>query len=165
MTKGRYLAAALLLMGSCFCGSLDCLYAQGVQRTLPNPENITEEITYDENDETFSIGYKLGGNYLEVPTVMTPEEYNHMMMQRSLQSFYHEKYAEEVKAQGDDRFDFTNMKFDLGPAEKIFGPGGVQVRTSGSASVKIRRFYHPAGSMQPAVTQNESQTHSLLIFI
>ncbi|MBO4724036.1 MAG: cell surface protein SprA [Bacteroidaceae bacterium] len=137
MTKGRYLAAALLLMGSCICGSLDCLYAQGVQRTLPNPENITEEITYDENDETFSIGYKLAGDYLEVPTVMTPQEYNRMMMQRSLQSFYRDKYAEEIKAQGDDKFDFTNMKFDLGPAEKIFGPGGVQVRTSGSAAVKF----------------------------
>ena len=137
MTKGRYLAAALLLIGSCMCGSLDCLYAQGTQRTLPNPENITEEITYDEQDETFSIGYKMGGNYLEVPTVMTPEEYNRMMMQRSLQSFYRDKYDQEVKAQGDDKFDFTNMKFDLGPAEKIFGPGGVQVRTSGSAAVKF----------------------------
>ena len=29
------------------------------------------------------------------------------------------------------------MKFDLGPAEKIFGPGGVQVKTSGSAAIKL----------------------------
>ena len=137
MIKGRYLAAAILLIGSCFSGGLDCLYAQGTRRTLPNPENITEEITYDENDETFSLGYKLGDYYLEVPDVMTPDEYNRMMMQRSLQSFYLEKYAEEVKAQGDDKFDFTNMKFDLGPAEKVFGPGGVQIRTSGSAAVKF----------------------------
>jgi len=155
-TKGRYLAAALLLVGSCFCGSPSCLYAQGIQRVLPNPENITEEITYDEDDETFSVGYKLGGNYLEVPTVMTPEEYNRMMMQRSLQSFYREKYAEEVKAQGDDKFDFTNMQFDLGPAEKIFGPGGVQVRTSGSASVKFgynrNKVDNPSLSVQNRTT-------------
>lgn len=29
------------------------------------------------------------------------------------------------------------MKFNLGPAEKIFGPGGVQIKTQGSAELKI----------------------------
>ena len=93
MTKGGYLAAALLLIGSCMCGSLNCLYAQGTRLTLPNPENITEEVIYDEDDNTYSIGYKLGNSYLEVPKLMTPEEYNRMLMQRSLQSFYLEKYS------------------------------------------------------------------------
>ena len=156
MKKGIHLVAALLLTGSCICGSLDCLYAQGTPRTLPNPENITEEITYDENDGTFSVGYKLGSDYLEVPTVMTPDEYNRMMMQRSLQSFYREKYAEEVTALGDNKFDFTDMKFDLGPAEKIFGPGGVQVRTSGSAAIKFgynrNKVDNPSLSVQNRTT-------------
>ena len=137
MTKGRFLATALLLIGSCICGGLNLLYAQNNTRTLPNPENITEEITYDEADGTYSIGYKLDGTYLEVPTVMTPEEYDRMLMQRSMQSYYLNKYSEEVKNQGDNHFDFTDMKFDLGPAEKIFGPGGVQVKTSGSAAIKF----------------------------
>ena len=82
MIKGKHLAAALLLLGSCICGGPSCLYAQGVQRTLPNPENITEEVTYDEDDETFRLGYKLGDYYIDVPTVMTPNEYNRMMMQQ-----------------------------------------------------------------------------------
>ena len=137
MTKGRILNATMLLIGYCICGGLNPLYAQGTPRTLPNPENITEEITYDEDDNTYSIGYKLGDNYLEVPTVMTPDEYNRMTMQRSMQSYYMSKYSEEFQNQGEDRFDFTNMKFDLGPAEKIFGPGGVQVKTSGSAALKF----------------------------
>lgn len=137
MTKGGYLAAALLLIGSCMCGSLNFLYAQGTRLTLPNPENITEEVIYDEDDNTYSIGYKLGNSYLEVPKLMTPEEYNRMLMQRSLQSFYLEKYSEELNAMEENKFDFTNMKFDLGPAEKIFGPGGVQVRTSGSSAIKF----------------------------
>ena len=137
MIKGRNLVAAMLLIGSCLCGSLDPLFAQGVQRTLPYPENITEAVTYDDNDNTYSIGYKLGDSYLEVPDLLTPEEYSRLFMQRSMQSYYLSKYAEELKNQDDDRFDFTNMKFDLGPAEKIFGPGGVQVRTSGSAALKF----------------------------
>ena len=137
MKSLRLFAAALLLTGSSLMGGLSTLYAQEPQRTLPNPENITESVTYDETDETFSIGYKLGDDYLEVPTVMTPEEYNRMTMQRSMQSYFLNKYAEEVQNQDDNRFDFTDMKFDLGPAEKIFGPGGVQVKTSGSASIKF----------------------------
>ena len=80
MTKGRILNATMLLIGYCICGGLNPLYAQGTPRTLPNPENITEEITYDEDDNTYSIGYKLGDHYLEVPTVMTPDEYNRMTM-------------------------------------------------------------------------------------
>ena len=156
MIKGKHLAAALLLMGSCICGGPSCLYAQGVQRTLPNPENITEDITYDEDDETFRIGYKLGDYYIDVPTVMTPNEYNRMMMQRSLQSFYRDKYTEAFNAQGDNKFDFTDMRFDLGPAEKIFGPGGVQVRTSGSAAIKFgynrNKVDNPSLSVQNRTT-------------
>ena len=155
MTKGRFLATALLLTGSCICGGLNPIYAQST-RTLPNPENITEEITYNEDDETFSIGYKLGDSYLEVPDVMTPDEYNRMLMHRSMQSYYLNKYEEEVKSQGDDRFDFTNMQFDLGPAEKIFGPGGVQVRTSGSAALKFgynrNKVENPSLSVQNRTT-------------
>lgn len=156
MTKVRFLAAAFLLIGSCTCGSLNPLYAQNNARTLPYPENITEEITYDEDDETFSIGYKLGDSYLEVPDVMTPDEYNRMLFHRSMQSYYLNKYEEEVKSQGDDRFDFTNMQFDLGPAEKIFGPGGVQVRTSGSAAIKFgynrNKVDNPSLSVQNRAT-------------
>ena len=156
MTKVRFLAAAFLLTGSCICGGLNPLYAQNNTRTLPNPENITEEITYNEDDETFSIGYKLGDSYLEVPDVMTPDEYNRMLMHRSMQSYYLNKYEEEVKSQDDDRFDFTNMQFDLGPAEKIFGPGGVQVRTSGSAAIKFgynrNKVENPSLSVQNRTT-------------
>jgi cell surface protein SprA len=155
MTKGRFLATAFLLTGSCLCGGLNPLYAQST-RTLPNPENITEEITYNEDDETFSIGYKLGDSYLEVPDVMTPDEYNRMLIHRSMQSYYLNKYEEEVKSQGDNRFDFTNMQFDLGPAEKIFGPGGVQVRTSGSAALKFgynrNKVDNPSLSVQNRTT-------------
>ena len=118
MIKGRYLATAMLLIGSCICGGLESLYAQAPQRTLPNPDNITREVTYDEDDDTYSVGYKLGGEYLQVPDVMTPDEYTRMPMQRSLQSFYREKYADEVKAQGDNKFDLPTCSLTWGPPRR-----------------------------------------------
>ena len=137
MSSLRHLTAIILLAGFPFTESLVRLYAQEPQLTLPNPENITESVEYNEADDTYRIGYKMGDSYLDVPDLMTTEEFNRMTMQYSMQSYYKSKYAEELKSQGNNRFDFTDMKFDLGPAEKIFGPGGVQVKTSGSAAIKF----------------------------
>lgn len=152
MSTARRLAAALLLTGSCICGGPCLLYAQETSGTLHLPDNISESTVYDEKDGTYSIGYKLGDDYLEVPDVMTPEEYNRWTMRRSMQSYFLNRYDEEVKNRKDDRFDFTDIHFDLGPAEKIFGPGGVQIKTSGSASIKFGythdRVDNPSLSLQ-----------------
>lgn len=104
---------------------------------LRNPENITESIEYNVNEGNYSVGVKLGDSYLETPLLMTKEEYRKWSMQRSMESYFHNRYISEKEQDGEDKFDFTNMHFDLGPAEKIFGPGGVQVRSNGSASVKF----------------------------
>ncbi|MBO5768847.1 MAG: cell surface protein SprA, partial [Bacteroidales bacterium] len=36
-----------------------------------------------------------------------------------------------------DEFSLTDMQFDLGAAEKIFGPGGVQLRTQGAVEISF----------------------------
>ena len=152
MSPRRFLLTAVLLTGSCICGSFAALYAQDTHGGLKTPENISQVTEYDEQDGTYSIGSKLGDRYLEVPTVMTPDEYNRWVMHRSMQSFFLEKYEEEMKEESENRFDFTDMQFDLGPAEKIFGPGGVQIKTSGSATVKLgfdhSRVDNPSLSVQ-----------------
>ena len=68
---------------------------------------------------------------------MTPEEYQEWSLQNSMQQYWRFKNQEAFEAEGKSKFDFTDMHFDLGPAEKIFGPGGVQIKTQGSAELKI----------------------------
>ncbi|MCQ2073721.1 MAG: cell surface protein SprA [Bacteroidaceae bacterium] len=104
---------------------------------LRNPENLTQQAEYEESSNTYRIGTKLGDSYLDVPMLMTPEEYNKWSMNKSMQSYFRQKNETEYQSAGKDKFDFTDMHFDLGPAEKIFGPGGVRIRTNGAASVKI----------------------------
>ena len=84
-------------------------------------------------------GYTLGTatSYLNAPILMTPEEYQKWSLHQSMQRYYREKNAEAFEATGTNKFDFTDMHFDLGPAEKIFGPGGVQIKTQGSAELKM----------------------------
>ena len=148
----RILSTAIMLTGFCTCGSLCRLYAQEGPFSLTPPENLVESLEFDEVEGYYRYGTKLGDQFLEVPTLMTPQEYAQWKMRRSLYSFFRDKYSEELKNANNDKFDFTNMKFDLGPAEKIFGPGGVQIKTSGSASVKLgynhTRLDNPSLSLQ-----------------
>ena len=84
-------------------------------------------------------GYTLGTatSFLNAPVLMTPEEYQQWSLQNSMQQYWRQKNQEAFEAEGKSKFDFTDMHFNLGPAEKIFGPGGVQIKTQGSAELKI----------------------------
>ncbi|MBP5630532.1 MAG: cell surface protein SprA, partial [Bacteroidaceae bacterium] len=84
-------------------------------------------------------GFTLGAatSFLNAPVLMTPEEYQEWSLQNSMQQYWRQKNAEAFEAEGKNKFDFTDMHFDLGPAEKIFGPGGVQIKTQGSAELKM----------------------------
>ena len=84
-------------------------------------------------------GFTLGTatSFLNAPVLMTPEEYQEWSLQNSMQQYWKHKNEEAFEAEGKSKFDFTDMHFDLGPAEKIFGPGGVQIKTQGSAELKM----------------------------
>lgn len=123
---------------------------------LRSPENLIQVTEYDEKDHTYRVGTKLGDNFLGVPMLMTPEEYNKWSLHKSMQEYFRSRNSEEYEADGKDKFDFTDMHFDLGPAEKIFGPGGVQIKTNGSASIKLgadyQRVDNPSLSAQNRTT-------------
>ena len=108
---------------------------------LKDPENLRTEATYDHKSGNFLFGTKLGtgdkATYVDVPFSLDYKEYCELMAQRSRRAFYKQKNAEEFKAKGKEKFDFTDMHFSLGKLEKIFGPGGVRIKTQGSAELKI----------------------------
>lgn len=104
---------------------------------LKQPENLPSEAFYDEASGTYRIGTKLGEHFLTTPLFMSIEEYNRWSLQQSLRSYYRKKNAEAFSNNGKERFDFSDMKFDLGIASKIFGPGGVRIKTQGAAEIKL----------------------------
>ena len=123
---------------------------------LRDPENLTTDTVYDPKTGNYTIGTKLGDTYLNAPLLMSPEEYQEWSLQKSLQNYYRQRNAEEFETEGKNKFDFTDMQFDLGPAEKIFGPGGVRIKTQGSAELKI------GGNMKktdnPSLSENRRKT-------
>lgn len=104
---------------------------------LKTPQNIEEKEDYDERLNQYKLGTKIGDSYLNTPILMSSSDYMKWSLQKSMQAYYQEKNAELYKAKGKEKFDFTDIHFDLGPAEKIFGPGGVQIKTQGSAELKL----------------------------
>ena len=104
---------------------------------LRSPTNIKEEEAYDAEADRYEVGTKLGDTYLNTPFLMSPDEYREWSLRRSMNAYFRQKIAEEYTKNGKEDFSFTDMKFDLGPAEKIFGPGGVRVKTQGSIELKI----------------------------
>ncbi len=104
---------------------------------LKMPDNIRQTVEYDDSQNVYYIGSKIGDTYLNAPVLMTPEEYRRWSEKKALHQFFRQKDAENVKTDGKDKFSFADMHFDLGPAEKIFGPGGVRIRTQGTAELKL----------------------------
>lgn len=108
---------------------------------LKDPENISLTTEYDEKTGHYVIGSKMGDSYLNAPVLMTPEEYTTWSMKQSMNAYYRNRNTEEYEKAGKEKFDFSDMHFDLGPAEKIFGPGGVRIKTQGSAELKFGGRY------------------------
>ena len=104
---------------------------------LKRPENMKQQVEYNDTLDRYVIGSKIGNQWIAAPIMMTPSEYMNWSTQQQMRKFFRSKNDEIYQTKGKEKFDFTDMHFDLGPAEKIFGPGGVRVKTQGTAELKF----------------------------
>ncbi|MDY6206719.1 MAG: cell surface protein SprA [Prevotella sp.] len=104
---------------------------------LQLPDNLQQHVTYNDTLNRYIIGSKIGDTYINAPVMMTPEEFRKWSERKAFSNFFRSKNEETAKNKGKEKFDFTDMHFDLGPAEKIFGPGGVRIKTQGTAELKF----------------------------
>lgn len=104
---------------------------------LRSPDNVKQEPEYNDTLGYYVFGTKVGGSYIDAPIMMTPGEFMQWSEKKLWGDLFAKKNAENFEKQGKDKFDFADMHFNLGPAEKIFGPGGVRVTTQGTAELKF----------------------------
>ncbi|MED9996725.1 MAG: hypothetical protein UFP03_08030, partial [Paludibacteraceae bacterium] len=100
---------------------------------LPSPENIQTTIQYDPVSGKYYFETTLGEDEMGVPFYLSSEEYLKYTAQQSMQAYYRQKGREEKERK--HQFSLTDMKFDIGAADKVFGPGGVQIKLQGSAEL------------------------------
>lgn len=101
---------------------------------LDNPKNTQTTIEYDDVTGNYVMRTKVGDMDISTPFVMSGQEYRQYSMRRDMNNYWKEKNRNALENY-EDKFDLTDMKFSLGAADKVFGPGGVQIKTTGTAEI------------------------------
>ncbi|MBP1639738.1 MAG: hypothetical protein H6Q17_1321 [Bacteroidetes bacterium] len=101
---------------------------------LRDPNNLKSTVFYDPVSGLYLIYTKVGNMDIATPISMTQEEYKDYTLRTSMQSYWKQRNDSTIRNE-DSKFKFTDMKFSLGPADKLFGPGGVQVKIQGSTEL------------------------------
>ncbi len=105
---------------------------------LATPSNVKTVTEYDPATGYYVIRTRVGDMDIATPFVLTEAQYNDWQLRRSMQQYYHERNAEALTQQKEKKpFDILDMNFALGPLEKIFGPGGVRLKTQGSVQIDM----------------------------
>ncbi|MDR0412671.1 MAG: cell surface protein SprA, partial [Dysgonamonadaceae bacterium] len=107
---------------------------------LRNPDDFDGTFEYNPATGRYELHSKVGGTDVVTPVSLTQEEYLDYTLQKSMHSYFKSRNDEEAANPDEEKKDALSMfgfNFDLGPAEKIFGPGGVRFQPQGSINTKI----------------------------
>lgn len=104
---------------------------------LKNPSNLKTEVEYDAETNCYVIHTRVAGVDVCTPFMLSAAEYNDYTLRKSMQQYYRERNAQNFAENSKSEFNFLDMQFSLGPLEKVFGPGGVQLKTQGSIELNM----------------------------
>jgi len=113
------------------------LLADDVAYDLATPSNIQTVAEFDPETGCYVVRTKMGDMEITTPFLLSPAQYNNWQLRRSMQEYYHQRNLEALTEKEKQPFNIFDMDFALGPLEKIFGPGGVQLKTQGSVQVSM----------------------------
>ena len=101
---------------------------------LENPDNVQTTIEYDPLTGCYVLRTRIGDVDIATPYMMTMDEYRAYSEREQMGKYWQGKIS-EVEHNNESKFDITDMKFNIGPADKVFGPGGVRLKMQGSAEL------------------------------
>ncbi len=104
---------------------------------LATPSNIETVAEYDPATQCYIIYTRVGTIDIAQPYMLTAQQYNDWQIRRSMQQYYKERNMGLITEKEKEPFNILDMNFALGPLEKIFGPGGVSLKTQGSVQMKM----------------------------
>jgi len=100
----------------------------------PKPDNVKSVVEYDGKSGNYILRTFVGETEIATPFLMTEQEYRNFSAKKDMQTYWKEK-NNKSSVNNEDKFSISDMKFNIGPADKVFGPGGVQIKTQGSAEL------------------------------
>jgi len=121
------------------------------------PENLDTSFIYNPLSNKYEYRSTIGSELLLTPISLTPDEYYRYTLQKSMDAYYKERYRTDFDSlqtgKEKDKNSFFDFKFDLGPADKIFGPGGVKLNANGSVLIKAGVSNTTSGN--PTLTERQ----------
>ena len=105
---------------------------------LRDPKNVTTDIEYDWKNDRYLVRTKVGEQQLGYTIPMSRKEYMNYTERTVRAAYFREQNSKAFdEYEGGTGLDLLDMSFSLGPADKIFGKGGIRVKTQGSASLSM----------------------------
>lgn len=125
---------------------------------LKTPSNINTSVEYDPITKSYIFRTKVGDNDISTPYSLTSEEYMAYSFKQRMAQYFKER-DKEALANKDEKGEFSlkDIQLNIGPAERLFGPGGVKVRTQGyiEATMGIK---HSSSDNPTLSERNRSKT-------
>ena len=102
---------------------------------LKAPSNIKQEVEFDYRNDRYVVHTKIGETRLDYGIPMTRREYMDYTERQMRHAWFREqnrKAYEDAEGEGNSLLDWH---WDIGPADRIFGKGGIRAKIQGSASL------------------------------
>ena len=128
---------------------------------LHTPDNLKTTIEYDLITGMYIIRTRVGDMEIGTPITLTAEQYQDYSMQQSMHAYYRQKNEENFRQSAGEKLNLMDMRFNIGPADRVFGPGGVRVRSQGTAEMKVGM--KSSGTKNPSLPEH-SRNHSYFNF-
>ena len=113
----------------------------------PKPNNVKSIVEYDTKSGNYILRIFVGNNEIGTPFLMTEQEYRNYSARKDMQNYWKEKNNKGI-VNNEDKYSKSDLKYNIGAADKIFGPGGVQIKLQGSAELifgfKTNTIQNPA---------------------
>ena len=105
-----------------------------IRGTMQFADTQSTEVEYNPENGYYLIHTKIGDVDITTPYLLNQDEYLRYSEREQMNRYWKQKIS-EVEHDNENKFDITDMKFNIGPADKVFGPGGVQLKMQGSAEL------------------------------
>jgi len=148
----KSLARLLFILGIIF-GSTSSVQAQDSTSTgfdmgrmeLPNPQSIQDLYTYDPITDRYIYTQAIGDLNITYPIILTPEEYQELMLQEQMKAYFKEKIdAADGRKEGAEELQknllptfYVNSNF----FESVFGGNTIEVIPQGSVEMDLGLLY------------------------
>lgn len=115
---------------------------------LKDPSNISTQVVYDLNNNVYLFKTQIDKDEWITPFTLNPDQYLDYSLKKTMSDYFKQK-NDETFANKDKKeaFSLKDIKVNMSTLDRIFGPGGVQIKPQGyievSAGMKHTRTDNP----------------------